>query len=86
MCLITFNTNRFFQPMPHSWQVSVCYCVILLLKEDNRKKIKVPRISITLYFKHHIENQDIRYDIFQIFPLSIQALLCQMERRDRNPG
>lgn len=39
ICLI-FNTNSFFQQMPHSWEVYVSYYVILPLKEDNKDKSK----------------------------------------------
>lgn len=30
-------------------------------------KIKVPWVSINLFFKHHLKDQDIRYNIFQGF-------------------
>lgn len=33
-----FNTNNFFQQMPHSCQVYVSYYDILPLKEDNKEK------------------------------------------------
>lgn len=64
VCLI-FNTNSFFQQMPHSWEAYVSYYVILPLKEDNKDKSKSHE---SLLIFNSISSQRSRHQIKIPFP------------------